>query len=474
MSTRARLLPWILLACNAPNDGTAGDAGSSGGSTGAVATTTGAASTGGDEPTGGGTTTATGEPGEPVTYHQHARPILEARCAGCHKEQGIGPFSVVGYADAGKWAEVSLGAVEDGSMPPFFADDSDCWTIADARKMPQWERDVLRAWVDGGKLEGDPDAPAEVEVELPASTLGAPTRVFDDAVEYTPGGGDEYRCFLVDPALTEMWTFLQAVSVDTDNWARLHHAIVYAIPPELAAAVEQIDADAPGLGWECYFGPGLAGPVPVGSYSPGAATRPYSGGTSVPVVAGTRFIVEAHFHETFNEDPVRLSVAAWEFPQPVTRFPHGLSMFNSDFFIPAGAPSVTAPLAGEFIAADQEPAIPDDPNAIRQAKAGLIWGLDFHMHMRGKTARVDLVREDGTRQCLLRVPDWHDEWQGPYEFAQPIEARAGDRIEATCEWDNSAANQPFVDGVQLEPVDLTWGFGALDEMCNGNISLTLD
>lgn len=474
MSSRAPPLPWILLlACHAPTGGGAGDTGSDTGSDGPSGAAGGAA-TEVDEPTTGGPTSTTGGPGEPVTYYQHARPVLEARCVGCHKAEGIGPFSVDGLADAALWAEVALGAVEDGSMPPFFADDSGCWPIADARKMPPWERELLRAWVDGGKLAGDPEAPAAVEVELPAGALGAPTRVFDGAVAYTPGGGDEYRCFLVDPGLSATWTFLQAVSVDTDNWARLHHAIVFAIPPELVPAVEQIDADAPGPGWDCYFGPGLAGPVAVGSYSPGAATRPYPGGTSVPVVAGTRFIVEAHFHETFNADPVRLAVTAWEFAQPVTRFPHGLSLFNSNFFIPAGAPSVTAPLAGDFIAADQAPVVHADPNAIQQARAGLIWGLDFHMHMRGKTARVDLVREDGTRQCLLRVNDWHDEWQGPYEFAQPIEARAGDRIEATCEWDNSPENQPVVGGKQLEPVDLTWGFGALDEMCNGNISLTLD
>jgi hypothetical protein len=96
------------------------------------------------------------------------------------------------------------------------------------------------------------------------------------------------------------------------------------------------------------------------------------------------------------------------------------------------------------------------------------------MHMRGKTARIDLVRKDGTRQCLLRVPDWDDAWQGAYTFAEPLPARAGDRIEATCEWDNSPEHQPIVKGVQLEPTDLHWGFGALDEMCNANLSMTLD
>jgi hypothetical protein len=41
----------------------------------------------------------------------------------------------------------------------------------------------------------------------------------------------------------------------------------------------------------------------------------------------------------------------------------------------------------------------------------------------------------------------------------------GERIRTTCVFDNSAANQPVVSGEQLEPVDVGWGDGTLDEMC---------
>jgi hypothetical protein len=96
------------------------------------------------------------------------------------------------------------------------------------------------------------------------------------------------------------------------------------------------------------------------------------------------------------------------------------------------------------------------------------------MHLRGATGRVDLVRADGSRECLLRIPRWSDDWQGGYRFAAPVEARPGDRIEATCTWDNSAENQPVIDGERLEPTVLRWGFDALDEMCNGSLHLSVD
>jgi hypothetical protein len=35
----------------------------------------------------------------------------------------------------------------------------------------------------------------------------------------------------------------------------------------------------------------------------------------------------------------------------------------------------------------------------------------------------------------------------------------------TCVYDNSAAHQPVVNGVQQAPRDVAWGEGTLDEMC---------
>jgi hypothetical protein len=466
------LLTLAVVACSGTDPASAtgeSNATSEPGTTGTTGTT-GEPTTSAEPTTTGDTTTAF------VTYHQHVRPILEARCVACHHSEGVGPFALASYADASTWAQISVAAVDERRMPPFMPDDSGCWPIADTRKMEPWEQDLLREWLADGTPEGDPNSPPEVQIALPQDTLGPPTRSFADHIIYTPdtADGDDYRCFRVDPGLAPAWTFFKAIGVDADNQARIHHAIIHAVPPELVAATMQIDAETPAQGWPCYFGPGVVGAYPVGGHSPGAPVRPYADGTSVPLAAGTQFIVELHFHETFNQDPIDVAITSWEFPAPVLRVPHGLSMFTSNFVIPANAPSVTAPLSGRIIPADQEPEIPLDPNAIQEARAGQIWGVDFHMHMRGKTARVDLVRKDGTRECLLRVPEWQGAWQGAYTFTTPLQARAGDTIEATCEWDNSPEHQPIIDGVRLESTDLYWGFDALDEMCNAYVSMTLD
>ena len=41
-----------------------------------------------------------------------------------------------------------------------------------------------------------------------------------------------------------------------------------------------------------------------------------------------------------------------------------------------------------------------------------------------------------------------------------------------CTWDNSASNQPIVDGEVKEPVDVAWGAGTSDEMCLSGFYVT--
>ena len=46
-----------------------------------------------------------------------------------------------------------------------------------------------------------------------------------------------------------------------------------------------------------------------------------------------------------------------------------------------------------------------------------------------------------------------------------------DEVEITCTYDNSAANQPVVDGQPREPAQVGWGDGSYDEMCLDYLAL---
>ena len=85
--------------------------------------------------------------------------------------------------------------------------------------------------------------------------------------------------------------------------------------------------------------------------------------------------------------------------------------------------------------------------------------------------QVPHVRQCGTA-CLLDIPRWNFHWQGFYRFKDPVPLHAGDRVLMECHWDNSAANQPEVNGQVRAPIDVHFGEGSTDEMCAGGILMT--
>ena len=74
---------------------------------------------------------------------------------------------------------------------------------------------------------------------------------------------------------------------------------------------------------------------------------------------------------------------------------------------------------------------------------------------------------DGSEECLVDIPNWDFNWQQTYAFLEDeiLVAQPGDEFRLTCVYDNSEANQPVVNGEQLEPRRVRWGDGTLDEMC---------
>jgi hypothetical protein len=90
-----------------------------------------------------------------------------------------------------------------------------------------------------------------------------------------------------------------------------------------------------------------------------------------------------------------------------------------------------------------------------------------HMHYLGVAGNMTLLREDGTEECVIDVPRWDFDWQRAYEFVEPITVNPLDSLRLSCRFDNSASNQPILDGEKIMPQDVNWGDNTTDEMCLG-------
>lgn len=403
-------------------------------------------------------------PGVPLTYYQDAAPIIASRCASCHSPGNIAPFPLLTYTDAMTYASLIKPALANHLMPPMPPDttaESGCPQIDDARVMPDDERNKLIAWVDGGSLPGD----AATAAPTPAApdALGPPTATYDSGIDYESAfqGADEYRCFVIDPSLTATFNLI-AVGVHSTNPAIVHHTIVYAQLPADKAAVDALDAADPLPGYECFGGAGWAGAIEVGAAAVGSQPVAFPNGAGAPLPAATRYVVQVHYNFDNGRGSNRIAVQAWS-AATLTQIPHGLSTVNYTFDIPAGAVGVSATAMGTFTTT---------PTAGNQTRPGLLWSAFPHMHQIGSSIRVDLLRADGSKSCVISIPKWDFHWQGAYQLAQPIHVAAGDRLQTTCVWDNSAGHQPIVDGKVQAPKDVRFGEGSTDEMCLAGFTLT--
>ena len=83
-----------------------------------------------------------------VTFTQDIGPLLQRRCAGCHRENGFAPMPLQTYADARKAAQDIREEVQEGRMPPWpaargFGDH------ANDRSLTALEIGLLTTWTMG-------------------------------------------------------------------------------------------------------------------------------------------------------------------------------------------------------------------------------------------------------------------------------------------------------------------------------------
>jgi hypothetical protein len=434
------------------------DSGSVGG--GAPGGSAGTPATGGAPGTGGTAAALT------LTYHRDVAPIVERYCNGCHIKDGLAPFALEDFTKTFAYRAPMAAALLSRDMPPLPADPG-CRPFEDPRLMPDELRQVVIDWVAAGAPEGEPVPASERRSvpPMPADGLAKPTDIFDSGVEFTSkfNGLDEYRCFVVDPKLTAPVDSV-AFSIGATNLAIVHHAFVDLAPPGKVAEVEALDAADPEPGYLCFGGVGFDA-VRVGAYVPGGQVKASPNGTGITVPAGSRFVIASHLNYLNNKNPNRFSVHLWRANGPLAGTPRSGRIADPLFMLPAGAAAVTTTAYSNVVA--QRMGL-----GLREVKAGRAWGASGHMHMLGTKFRIDVLRQGGGEECLLDIPAWNFHWQGDYRFSNPVDLRPGDRLRMTCAWDNSAANQPIVDGVRQAPRDVRWGEGSLDEMCLGGVSMT--
>ncbi len=402
------------------------------------------------------------------TYYQDVKPILDAKCAICHNQGGIGPFGLETYEEAFVARDISRDAITRGVMPPWQPDDCCNHYKWDLSLSADEERAVLD-WIDQGALAGDPENPAPaLDVDLGGLSRVDLTLTMPEP--FTPKpiiGRDEVRCFVLDWPFEED-IFVTGVNVSPGDRSMVHHVIVYATDADNLDAIRKLEAEDERPGWDCYgsFGNEARPTAGLGGWTPGTRGIELPEGLGRRVPANSVIILNVHYDTgtTIAEDQTSVELMlADSIEKEVKGAPVGnpLWLVGETMLIPANEPDT-------MVFYSYDPTV-----ILNDSKPIELISVNHHMHELGSIGRLAILRKDGSTECLLNITSWDFDWLGEYYFAEPVLFNPGDRLYIECHWDNTAGNQKFVDGEQETPRDISWGTD--EEMCGGIVQfITVD
>lgn len=391
---------------------------------------------------------------DPPTYSKEVSRIMQAKCQLCHRPNDIAPFALMSYDDAQTWSDDIKRVITEGIMPPW-KPVAGHGEFKGSYALTAAEKKTILDWVDAGAPEGDP-------ADLPGSTvstgdwrLGTPDLTLTMAEEFIPvRGRDIYRCFVL-PVASDRDLWVKGLDILPGNRQVVHHVILYI---DQTGKSKALDDKEDGPGYTCFGGPGFdVGPGDMlGGWAPGAQPQIAPQGVGGKIPAGSRVVMQVHY-STFGKatapDVTRAGIYLWnDRPERQLYF---VPVLNQRFEIPVGADNYE--VKASF------PVLP-----VLSAK---IISIFPHMHLLGKQISVDLDLPNKTTQPLIYIDNWDFNWQGGYQYVNPVSVPGFSTVRVSCKFDNSE-NNPKNPNNPLVPV--RWGEETKDEMCLAFLAVTLD
>ncbi len=405
-----------------------------------------------------------------VTWHKDVAPIIERKCASCHEAGNIAPFALKTLADWKAVEPLALDAIRTGRMPPFPGKAS-CAEYSPTQSLGADQREVIEKWVSDGSLEGAPsdfaplpgavDRLTRVDLSLPMKEAFTPTQ-----------SPDEYRCFLIDWPF-DVPKYITGYELRPGIKAMVHHADIFFLNPSRVPTWEARDAAEAGPGWECYDIPlGQEGGW-IGTFVPGNRGVDFPEGTGLKVPVGAKIYIQIHYNTLNGKRGPDLSTLDLRLEDKVRRFA-GVQAVSDPRWISADTMVIPANQKDVTHTFDIDPT--RFSSIINQnfvdGRPLKLYATTMHMHELGQSAKLEIKRADGSTTCAVDIPRWDFHWQLAYTLAEPIVINPGDELSVSCTWDNTAANQPVINGQRVVPRNRNWGARTQDEMCVAGIYVT--
>ena len=311
-------------------------------------------------------------------------------------------------------------------------------------------------------------------------------------------GTDDYRCFLLDPKVTED-SIIKSVEFVPQNKAYVHHAIMFRVTTvDLPAAIA---LNKEGEGWPCFGGSGVGSMFSsfittpwLSSWAPGRGKDISPKGYGIPFRKGEQLVLQVHYNllavpgAIIQSDRSKIVLDAIP-AKGATVKQLEVELFAAPVEL-ACPPGVVGPLCDRrkslidlasrtsvgsaFEAAGINVLCLGDPF---NPKSSVISRCDRvvtknynviaaapHMHLLGKSLKLILNPDTAAEQILLNRANYNFDDQSATNLKKPIAVKKGDVIRVECTFDPTL-RQKLPALKALPPRYITWGEGSSDEMC---------
>ncbi|HEY6944784.1 MAG TPA: hypothetical protein VI431_06565 [Candidatus Acidoferrum sp.] len=391
----------------------------------------------------------------PPTFYREVLPILQQHCQSCHRSGSIAPMAFESYEQTKPYAGAIRRAVEQKSMPPWFADPA-VGKFANDPSLSTAETTTLVAWAEANAPAGEKrDAPpprhwAESwSIPKPDLVLAMP-----QAVTLPASGDVEYTYEIVPTHFAEDRWVQMAEDLPLLR-SNVHHAVVYIRPPDsnwLRHAPVGVPFTASTLGDPDDRRALWTDSDILLVYAPGSSPDEWPPDMAKFIPAGSDLVFQMHYTTNGRAASDRTSIGLIFSKHGPAQRVLTLQLTNDHFVIPPGDANFRVEARGT---------LPNDATL-----------LSFmpHMHLRGKRFEYNIIHRNKDAagkpayeiEPLLRV-NYHFHWQMSYRLAQPRFLKAGMELQAVAWYDNSQKNPHNPD----PRAAVRWGEQTYDEMMVG-------
>jgi len=363
-----------------------------------------------------------------ISYSGTIAPILEAKCVTCHQPGGIGPFAMTDYNIIKGFSPMIRETIRTRRMPPWHP-DPEVGAFKHAQGLSDEESLALVHWIEAGSPRGEGEDPlALAQHQAPEWPLGEPDMVVDIPAYDVPASGVvEYQYPYVAIG-NDKGRWVKATTFMPGDRQSVHHIL----------AGYMSETPKPGQPsttlWEASYGDFAVG----GS----AFQTPENVGIYLPPGGSMGFQMHYTTYGKAATDHSRMGL--YFYPEGETPELKLRQHILADAFIelPANARDHKEVAYSTFNA------------------DAVMHSIFLHTHVRGQSARVDMLTPDGKTTTLINVPRYDFNWQRIYEFETPVQIPAGSKIVATYHYDNSVRNPSNPDPNSK----VTWGDQTWEEM----------